>query len=72
MTPDLPDGASGFFFTEGLDRPNQIEMAEQIGRCTHCQFGRLALAERRNLPVAAMINATLSLPVITGNANDAP
>ena len=35
LTPDLPDGASCFFFTEGLDRANRIELAQQISRDVH-------------------------------------
>ncbi len=31
--PDLPDGAREFFFTEDLDRANQLGIARQIGRC---------------------------------------
>ena len=35
---DLPDGLSGIFFAEGLDRPNQFEMSAKISLRAHWIF----------------------------------
>ena len=42
--PDLPDGTSGIFFLEGLDRANQLEMIENLFVYAQRPEGELATA----------------------------